>query len=247
MSFTFFIPLPHVITVFLVLALQPFDFLHVFPSPFVYQYLAVGCPRWLSAKGFTCWGRRQGFDPRSGKIAHAVEQLRLCATAREAAAMRSLHTTPREQSRSPQLEKSPCGNEAPAQPQWSKWKNYPSHSWIIWFISASFPLRLHGSIRAAVTALLIIMISLPGTGPDLDEHPVKGPYVTAWRTVSYHLQPSADDHTQKMLWQLSKWSLDLKTLFNSFSNHLRTDLFHCECSLGAPHLHAFKDSSVATW
>ena len=40
-------------------------------------------PWWLSGKESTCQCRRQGFDPWSGKISHAVEQLSLGATTTE--------------------------------------------------------------------------------------------------------------------------------------------------------------------
>ena len=35
---------------------------------------------WLSGKESACQCKRQGFDPWSEKIPHAMEQLRLCAT-----------------------------------------------------------------------------------------------------------------------------------------------------------------------
>ena len=35
----------------------------------------IGLSRWLSGKESTCQSRRHGFDPWSGKIPHAVEQL----------------------------------------------------------------------------------------------------------------------------------------------------------------------------
>ena len=52
-------------------------------------------PWWYSGQESTClfWG--QGFDPWSGKIPHTEEQLGPCST-REATAMRSPCTTPRE-------------------------------------------------------------------------------------------------------------------------------------------------------
>ena len=42
-----------------------------------------GLPWWLPGEESTCQCRRQGFDPRSGKIPHAAEQLSLCATTNE--------------------------------------------------------------------------------------------------------------------------------------------------------------------
>ena len=41
-------------------------------------------PLWLNGKEFICQCKRQSFDPRSGKIPHVAEQLRLCATTTEA-------------------------------------------------------------------------------------------------------------------------------------------------------------------
>ena len=38
-----------------------------------------GLPSWLSGKESTCQCRRHGFDPWSGKTAHAVKQPSLCA------------------------------------------------------------------------------------------------------------------------------------------------------------------------
>ena len=43
----------------------------------------AGLPWWLSGKESICQCRRCKFDPWSGKIPHAWEQLRLCATAIE--------------------------------------------------------------------------------------------------------------------------------------------------------------------
>jgi len=40
----------------------------------------MGLPWWLSGKEPACQCRRRGFNPWSGKIPHAVEQLSLCAT-----------------------------------------------------------------------------------------------------------------------------------------------------------------------
>ena len=43
----------------------------------------LGLPWWLSGKEVTCQCRRQGFDPWSRKIPHAVEQLSSRAAAIE--------------------------------------------------------------------------------------------------------------------------------------------------------------------
>ena len=45
--------------------------------------VTAGLPWWLSGKESTCQCRRHGFDPWSGKIARAVEQLSPCATTAE--------------------------------------------------------------------------------------------------------------------------------------------------------------------
>ena len=42
-----------------------------------------GFPWWLSGKQSTCKFRKHGFNPLSGKIPHAAEQLSPCATATE--------------------------------------------------------------------------------------------------------------------------------------------------------------------
>ena len=42
--------------------------------------LFLGLPWWLSGKESTCQCKRYGFDPWSGKIAHAAEELSLCTT-----------------------------------------------------------------------------------------------------------------------------------------------------------------------
>ena len=42
-----------------------------------------GLPWWLSDKESACQCRRHRFDPWSGKILHAVEQLSPCATTTE--------------------------------------------------------------------------------------------------------------------------------------------------------------------
>ena len=44
------------------------------------RFLAWGLSWWLSSKDSTCQCRRQRFDPWSGTIPHATEQLSLCAT-----------------------------------------------------------------------------------------------------------------------------------------------------------------------
>ena len=65
------------------------------------------------------------FDPWSGKILHAAEQLSpgawsLSFTTRVATAMRNPCTTTESSPRSPQLEKSLSSSEDPAQPKISK-------------------------------------------------------------------------------------------------------------------------------
>ena len=54
-----------------------------------------GLPTWSSGKEFACQCRGHGFDPWSGKIPHAVEQLSLCATSIEPV-LQSLQVTTAE-------------------------------------------------------------------------------------------------------------------------------------------------------
>ncbi|KAJ8778854.1 hypothetical protein J1605_013088 [Eschrichtius robustus] len=49
------------------------------------KWAGLGLPWWRSSWESTCQCRRHGFDPWSGKIPHAVEQVSLCATAAEPA------------------------------------------------------------------------------------------------------------------------------------------------------------------
>ena len=51
--------------------------------------MLTGLPWWHSGKESTCQCRGHGFEPWSGKIPHATEQLSLCATTTEACAPRS--------------------------------------------------------------------------------------------------------------------------------------------------------------
>ena len=55
---------------------------------------AGGLPWWSS--GYICQYRGHEFDPWSGKIPDAAEQLSPCSPTREATAVRSPHTTSRE-------------------------------------------------------------------------------------------------------------------------------------------------------
>ena len=52
------------------------------PKPlFLIEAWMVGLPSWYSRNEATCWCRRRGFDPWSGKIPHAVEQPQsMCCT-----------------------------------------------------------------------------------------------------------------------------------------------------------------------
>ena len=43
----------------------------------------IGCPWWFNGKEFACQCRGHRFDPRSGKIPHAMEQLSPWATTTE--------------------------------------------------------------------------------------------------------------------------------------------------------------------
>ena len=85
----------------------------------------LGFPWKLSGKESTCQCERHRFDPWSGKIPHAEEQISpcaatpkpvfesLCSTMREATSEKPTQCRPR----SPQPEKSPRSNEGPAQPR----------------------------------------------------------------------------------------------------------------------------------
>ena len=60
----------------------------------------IGFPQWLSGKESNCQCSRPGFDPWSGKIPHALEQLSSCATTTEPVpqspgATTAEHTCPR--------------------------------------------------------------------------------------------------------------------------------------------------------
>ena len=52
-----------------------------------------GLPWWLSGKESSCQGRRHGFDPWSGEIPHALEQLSQRTTAIEPVLQRQGATT----------------------------------------------------------------------------------------------------------------------------------------------------------
>ena len=82
------------------------------------QKEVIGLPWWLSGKQFTCRGRRHGFDSWSGKIPHAAEQLRVCATSPKPA-----HLSPEPQLLSPraralQREGSTMGSPRSAIREW---------------------------------------------------------------------------------------------------------------------------------
>ena len=47
------------------------------------EKLIQGLPQWLSDKESTCQFRGHGFDPRSRKIPHTVEQLNRCVATAE--------------------------------------------------------------------------------------------------------------------------------------------------------------------
>ena len=105
----------------------------------------LGLPWWRSGYEPACQCRGQGFEPWSGKIPHAVEQLSLCATTTESVlwSLRATTTeacTPRPQApqqekplqweactpqrksspRSPQLEKATHSNKDPMQTKINK-------------------------------------------------------------------------------------------------------------------------------
>ena len=79
--------------------------------------ISMGLPSWCSGWESACRCRGHGFEPWSGRIPHAAEQLgpcatatepapwSLCSTSREATATRSPCTATKSGPRSPQLEK----------------------------------------------------------------------------------------------------------------------------------------------
>ena len=102
----------------------------------------VGLPWWYNGWQPACQCRGHGFDPWSWWIPRALQQLSLCTTitepalqspraaiteahaaqsprsaTRETTTMGSLHTSPGEQPRSPQLEKARTSNKEPVQPK----------------------------------------------------------------------------------------------------------------------------------
>ena len=107
------------------------NYLYFKPIPYL-KVMSLGLPRWHSGLESTCRCRGHGFNPWSGKIPHAAEQLNPCATTtepvchnywspraegpcstREATAVRSLHTPMRSNPRSPQLEKAHAQQRRP--------------------------------------------------------------------------------------------------------------------------------------
>ena len=115
--------------------------LHLYEFDFLNFKILRRLP-WLSGKESACQCRRQRFNPWSGKIPDAAEQLSLCTTTietvlwslgattteartpqsscsatREATTVRSLHSARKSGPRSPQLEKNLHSKEDPAQPK----------------------------------------------------------------------------------------------------------------------------------
>ena len=86
----------------------------------------VRLPWWFSGKESACQCRRCTFDPWSGKIPHAAEQLGWCTTTTEArapqspcsaaetTAVRSLGTTPREKPPPPRTREKPALQQRPS-------------------------------------------------------------------------------------------------------------------------------------
>ena len=111
--------------------------------------MSCGLPLWHSGQEPVCRCGGHRFDPWSGKISHAAEQLRLCttmtkptlyslraeywspcSTAREATSMRSPHMATKSSPHSLQLEKPMRCNEDPG-PKTNECKNW----WIVWHVS----------------------------------------------------------------------------------------------------------------
>ena len=87
----------------------------------------AGPPRCLSGKESVCQCKRIEFDPWSGKIPHAMEQLSPCATTigpvlrnKWGPCKENPCTAMKSGPYSPQLEKSPHSNKDPAQPKINK-------------------------------------------------------------------------------------------------------------------------------
>ena len=61
------------------------DSLIIFRKKFGFKNVKIGLPWWRSGWESACWCRRHGFEPWSGKIPHAAEQLGPWATTTEPA------------------------------------------------------------------------------------------------------------------------------------------------------------------
>ena len=117
----------------------PVPLLHIWK--FHIKNLKIGLLWWLSGKEFACQCRRHLFNPWSGKIPHATEQLKpgsrnywaltlqLLKPARSRACALQQERPPRWEAHAPQPESSPClpqleknprSNEDPAEPKINK-------------------------------------------------------------------------------------------------------------------------------
>ena len=72
-------------SIFLLLISPLKNLLSDFPGGAVVKNSPAGLPWWRSGKESTCQHRGHGFELRSGKIPHAMEQLSPCATTTEPA------------------------------------------------------------------------------------------------------------------------------------------------------------------
>ena len=115
---------------------------HIWKYDHLFKMLAViGLPWWHSGWESACQFRGHGFEPWSGRIPHAAEQLGLCTTAAEpvlwspratAAEARAPGAHAPQQERPPRRGVAPTccnwrnpahSNEDPAQPRMNEWMN----------------------------------------------------------------------------------------------------------------------------
>ena len=107
------------------------------------SYEPMELPWWLSGKESTCQCIRHGFNPWSGKIPHAMEQLSPSATTTKACHPRAQvpkqEKSPQREPHAQRLESSPHSNEYPAQTKMicKKLINKKLWEWFRWKIMAA--------------------------------------------------------------------------------------------------------------
>ena len=182
---------------------------------------------WLSGKEFPCQCRRHGFDPWSGRIPHAPEQLSLCSRAPEPQLLKpTLHRTcaPQEEpsewkahalqlessSCSPQPEKSPRSNEDPAERHWAwprgatgstpPWYWEPLGQRPVFFLDTGFRCVLCHCFRASYVSDAILSPSLPCNRCSQGagwERELPFMHLTCWRLCPRHSVLAAAAITDK--------------------------------------------------